>query len=75
MVGLVAGFKPVTNNEVTIFNDFQSGKGFEMIKTKEDYIDSLRKLDHVVYYRGKRVEDVTTAPGFYPSHQRRGQDL
>jgi len=37
-----------------------------MIKTKEDYIQSLKKLDHVVYYRGKRVKDVTSHPAFIP---------
>ena len=37
-----------------------------MIKTKEDYIESLKKLKHVVYYRGKRVEDVTAHPAFVP---------
>jgi 4-hydroxybutyryl-CoA dehydratase/vinylacetyl-CoA-Delta-isomerase len=37
-----------------------------MIKTKEDYISSLKKLNPVVYYRGKRVEDVTAHPAFIP---------
>jgi 4-hydroxybutyryl-CoA dehydratase/vinylacetyl-CoA-Delta-isomerase len=35
-----------------------------MIRTKQDYLDSLKKLKHVVYYRGKRVDDVTTHPAF-----------
>ncbi len=37
-----------------------------MIKTKEDYINSLKKLNHVVYYRGKRIKDVTSHPAFIP---------
>ena len=37
-----------------------------MIRTKQDYIDSLKKLNHVVYYKGKRVADVTTHPAFIP---------
>ncbi|MGQ9694511.1 MAG: 4-hydroxyphenylacetate 3-hydroxylase family protein [Thermodesulfobacteriota bacterium] len=37
-----------------------------MIKTKEDYIASLRKLNHVVYYKGKRVPDITVHPAFIP---------
>jgi len=37
-----------------------------MIQTKEDYVNSLKKLNHVVFYRGKRVEDVTTHPAFVP---------
>jgi 4-hydroxybutyryl-CoA dehydratase/vinylacetyl-CoA-Delta-isomerase len=37
-----------------------------MIRTKEDYINSLKKLNHVVYYKGKRVKDVTTHPAFIP---------
>ena len=37
-----------------------------MIRTKEDYINSLKKLNHVVYYRGKRVQDLTTHPAFLP---------
>ncbi|MCX5906965.1 MAG: 4-hydroxyphenylacetate 3-hydroxylase family protein [Deltaproteobacteria bacterium] len=37
-----------------------------MIKTKEDYINSLKKLNAVVYYKGKRVKDVTTHPAFLP---------
>ena len=39
---------------------------WKMIKTKEDYINSLKKLNPVVYYRGKRVEDVTSHPAFVP---------
>ena len=34
------------------------------IKTKDDYIKSLRELGHVVYYNGERVEDVTAHPAF-----------
>ncbi|HAM41458.1 MAG TPA: 4-hydroxybutyryl-CoA dehydratase, partial [Candidatus Omnitrophica bacterium] len=37
-----------------------------VIKTKADYVKSLREQKHVVYYKGKRVEDVTTHPGFIP---------
>ena len=37
-----------------------------MIRTKEDYIKSLKDLDHVLYYRGERVEDVTEHPAFIP---------
>jgi 4-hydroxybutyryl-CoA dehydratase/vinylacetyl-CoA-Delta-isomerase len=37
-----------------------------MIRTKEDYLQSLRKLKPVIYYRGKRVEDVTAHPAFAP---------
>jgi 4-hydroxybutyryl-CoA dehydratase/vinylacetyl-CoA-Delta-isomerase len=37
-----------------------------MIRTKEDYIESLRKLKPIVYYKGERVEDVTAHPAFIP---------
>ncbi|MBI4495937.1 MAG: 4-hydroxyphenylacetate 3-hydroxylase family protein [Deltaproteobacteria bacterium] len=37
-----------------------------MIQTKEDYLASLRKLNHVVYYRGRRASDVTAHPAFIP---------
>ena len=37
-----------------------------MIRTKEDYIKSLKELDHVIYYEGKRVEDITVHPSFIP---------
>jgi 4-hydroxybutyryl-CoA dehydratase/vinylacetyl-CoA-Delta-isomerase len=36
------------------------------IVTKEDYIQSLRDLHHVVYYNGKRVDDVTEHPALRP---------
>ncbi len=36
------------------------------ILTKEDYIQSLKEQKHVIYYDGKRVEDITTHPGFVP---------
>ena len=36
------------------------------IKTAEDYIQSLRDQKRVVYYDGKRVEDITTHPAFIP---------
>jgi len=37
-----------------------------MIKTKEDYVRSLKEQGHVVYYNGERVADVTTHPAFIP---------
>ena len=37
-----------------------------MIRTKEDYLKSLKELKTVVYYRGKKVEDVTAHPAFLP---------
>jgi len=37
-----------------------------MIKTKDDYIQSLKDLGHVVYYKGERVADVTKHPAFIP---------
>lgn len=37
-----------------------------MIKTKQDYIESLKKQKLNVYYKGKRVEDVTTHPALLP---------
>jgi 4-hydroxybutyryl-CoA dehydratase/vinylacetyl-CoA-Delta-isomerase len=37
-----------------------------MIATKEDYIRSLKEQQHNVYYRGKRVENVTEHPAFIP---------
>ncbi len=36
------------------------------IKTKDDYLKSLKEQGHVVYYNGQRVEDVTAHPGFIP---------
>ena len=36
------------------------------IVTGEDYIQSLKDLHHVVYYSGKRVEDVTEHPALRP---------
>ena len=36
------------------------------IKTKADYIQSLKEQGHVVYYDGKKVEDVTEHPAFTP---------
>ena len=41
-------------------------KRMERIVTKEDYIQSLKDLHHVVYYKGKRVEDVTEHPALRP---------
>jgi 4-hydroxybutyryl-CoA dehydratase/vinylacetyl-CoA-Delta-isomerase len=37
-----------------------------MIRTKEDYIKSLRQQKLNIYYNGKRVEDVTIHPAFIP---------
>ncbi|MCG6533862.1 MAG: 4-hydroxybutyryl-CoA dehydratase, partial [Syntrophales bacterium LBB04] len=37
-----------------------------MIRTKEDYIKSLRDQRLVVYYNGQRVDDVTAHPAFIP---------
>jgi len=37
-----------------------------MIRTKEDYIKSLKESGNIIYYNGKRVEDITTHPGFTP---------
>ncbi|MGQ9638722.1 MAG: 4-hydroxyphenylacetate 3-hydroxylase family protein [Thermodesulfobacteriota bacterium] len=36
------------------------------ILTKEDYIQSLKDLHHVVYYNGKHLEDITEHPGIRP---------
>ena len=36
------------------------------IRTKEDYIRGLKEQNHVVYYRGKRVSDVTEHKAFIP---------
>jgi len=36
------------------------------IRTKEDYIQSLKEQGHVIYYRGERVKDITTHPAFIP---------
>jgi 4-hydroxybutyryl-CoA dehydratase / vinylacetyl-CoA-Delta-isomerase len=37
-----------------------------MIRTKDDYVTSLAKLNARVYYRGERVADVTRHPAFIP---------
>ena len=37
-----------------------------MIKTKEDYLQSLRDLGHLVYFKGQPVPDVTVHPSFSP---------
>lgn len=36
------------------------------IETKEDYIQSLRDLDHTIYFQGQKVEDITEDPAFIP---------
>ena len=38
----------------------------KMIQTKADYLKSLKELKTIVYYRGKKVEDVTVHPAFLP---------
>jgi aromatic ring hydroxylase len=53
-------------SKIPSFHYSEREKGLAMIKTKEDYINSLKKLNHVVYYKGKRVKDVTTHPAFTP---------
>jgi 4-hydroxybutyryl-CoA dehydratase/vinylacetyl-CoA-Delta-isomerase len=37
-----------------------------MIKTKEDYLKSLKDLGHRVYFKGQTVSDVTAHPSFAP---------
>ena len=37
-----------------------------MIRTREEYIESLRKLGHRVYYKGALVKDLTELPAFLP---------
>ena len=37
-----------------------------MIRTKEDYIESLENLGHKVYYKGELVKDLTRLPAFLP---------
>jgi len=37
-----------------------------MIKTKQDYLDSLRNQKLNVYYKGERVDDVTMHPALIP---------
>lgn len=37
-----------------------------MIRTKEDYLHSLRNLGHLVYFKGERVSDVTAHPSIAP---------
>ena len=36
------------------------------IKTKQDYIQSLKDQKHLVYYKGEKVDDVTEHPAFTP---------
>ncbi len=36
------------------------------IKTKEDYLQSLREQKHLIYYNGEKVPDVTSHPAFEP---------
>jgi 4-hydroxybutyryl-CoA dehydratase/vinylacetyl-CoA-Delta-isomerase len=36
------------------------------IKTKDDYVKSLKEQGHTVYYNGERVQDITTHPAFIP---------
>jgi len=37
-----------------------------MIRTREDYLQSLKDLGHVVYFKGQRISDVTRHPSFAP---------
>jgi len=37
-----------------------------MIRTREDYLQSLKDLGHVVYFKGERVPDVTAHPSLIP---------
>ena len=37
-----------------------------MIKTRGDYLQSLKELGHVVYFKGERITDVTAHPSFIP---------
>jgi 4-hydroxybutyryl-CoA dehydratase / vinylacetyl-CoA-Delta-isomerase len=37
-----------------------------MIRTKEEYIDSIKQLKSNVYYRGERVDDASAHPAFLP---------
>jgi 4-hydroxybutyryl-CoA dehydratase / vinylacetyl-CoA-Delta-isomerase len=37
-----------------------------MIRTKEDYLQSLRNLGHLVYFKGERVSDLTAHPSIAP---------
>ena len=41
-------------------------RNMKRITTKEDYVQSLKDLHHVVYYNGKRVNDVTQHPALRP---------
>lgn len=36
------------------------------IRTKEDYIKSVKKSGNVIYYNGQKVDDITTHPGLRP---------
>lgn len=36
------------------------------IRSKEDYLQSLKELGSVIYFNGQRVEDITTHPAFIP---------
>ena len=38
----------------------------DRIKTKEDYIQSLKEMDRTIYYQGEKVDDVTEHPAFKP---------
>lgn len=37
-----------------------------MIRTKDDYLRSLRELKHIVYYKGEKIKDITEHPAFIP---------
>lgn len=38
----------------------------ERITTKQDYLESLKRQQHLVYFNGERVADVTQHPAFIP---------
>jgi len=46
-----------------------------MIKTKEDYIESLKKQKLNVYYKGKHVDDVTTHRRLIPLINASGENI
>ena len=42
-------------------------KGIKVMMTREEYIESLRKLDLKVYFMGKRIENPVDHPIIRPS--------
>ena len=39
-------------------------KGIKVMMTREEYIESLRKLDLKVYFMGKRIDNPVDHPSF-----------